>query len=53
MPNAVNEIDFQVNGPAKIIGVGNGNPTSLEADQFIEQIEVIKITHLEEKAIAV
>ncbi|MDY0905038.1 beta-galactosidase GalA [Pedobacter sp. CFBP9032] len=52
VPNAVNEIDFQVNGPAKIIGVGNGNPTSLEADQFIEQIEVIKITHLEEKAIA-
>lgn len=52
VPNAVNEIDFQVNGPAKIIGVGNGNPTSLEADQFIEQIEVIKINHLEEKAIA-
>ena len=52
VPNAVNEIDFQVTGPAKIIGVGNGNPTSLEADQFIEQIEVIKINHLEEKAIA-
>lgn len=52
VPNAVNEIDFQVTGPAKIIGVGNGNPTSLEVDQFIEQIEVIKINHLEEKAIA-
>ncbi|MFW0714324.1 beta-galactosidase GalA [Pedobacter sp. N23S346] len=52
VPTAVNEIDFQVSGPARIIGVGNGNPTSLEADQFIEQIEVIKINHLEEKAIS-
>ncbi|MFD2284963.1 DUF4982 domain-containing protein [Pedobacter petrophilus] len=52
IPDAVNEINFEVNGPAKIIAVGNGNPTSLEADQFIEEIAVIKINNLQEKAIS-
>jgi beta-galactosidase len=52
VPTAVNEINFDITGPGKIIGVGNGNPTSLEPDQFIEQILTIKINNLQEKAIS-
>lgn len=33
VPNAANLIHFDVEGPGEIIGVGNGNPTSLEADR--------------------
>ncbi len=52
VPTAVNEINFEISGAAKIIGVGNGNPTALEADQFIEQIKVVKINNIQEKAIS-
>jgi len=52
VPTALNEINFDITGPGKIIGVGNGNPTSLEPDQFIEQILTIKINNLQEKAIS-
>jgi len=52
VPTAVNEVSFEVSGPAKIIGVGNGNPTSLEADRFIDQIDVIKIDNFKEKVIS-
>lgn len=52
VPTAVNDLDFEISGPAKIIGVGNGNPTSLEPDQFIEHIDVIRINNLKEKAIS-
>jgi beta-galactosidase len=33
VPKADNLIHFDCDGPATIIGVGNGNPTSLEADR--------------------
>src|SRR5690348_4546715 len=33
VPTADNEITFEVDGPAKIIGVGNGDPSSHEADR--------------------
>jgi beta-galactosidase len=33
VPTADNEISFQVSGPGKIIGVGNGDPSSHEADK--------------------
>ncbi|GAC1585268.1 MAG: beta-galactosidase GalA [Sphingomicrobium sp.] len=32
VPTASNPIEFELAGPARIIGVGNGNPTSLEPD---------------------
>lgn len=32
-PMASNEVSFAISGPAKIIGVGNGNPTSHEPDK--------------------
>jgi beta-galactosidase len=38
------EILFTVDGPGKIIGVGNGNPSSTERDKYIDSIAVISIT---------
>jgi beta-galactosidase len=46
---ADNEITFNIEGPAKIIGVGNGDPTSLEKDKFLPIINVVKIENLREK----
>ena len=33
VPVAANEVQFSVTGPAKIIGVGNGDPSSHEPDR--------------------
>jgi beta-galactosidase len=52
VPDAGNEITFSIQGPAKIIGVGNGNPSSLEADKYLETIKVIPIENLKEKYIS-
>ena len=35
VPTAANEIAFEVAGPGRIIGVGNGDPSSHEPDQFM------------------
>jgi beta-galactosidase len=35
VPTAGNAINFDITGPGKIIGVGNGDPASHEPDQFI------------------
>ncbi len=48
VPNAVNEIYFSVTGPGKIIGVGNGNPSSHEPDRYHEIIKISKIKNLKE-----
>lgn len=52
VPTADNEVTFTIQGPGKIIGVGNGNPTSLEADKFLEKISEIKINIEKEKAVS-
>ncbi len=51
VPTAANEISFSIQGPGKIIGVGNGNPTSLEPDQFIETITTVAISRMKEKIV--
>jgi beta-galactosidase len=48
MPIAENEINFTLNGPGKIIGVGNGDPSSHEADRFFETMKTSKIENLKE-----
>ncbi|MEN2401198.1 beta-galactosidase GalA [Flavobacterium sp. MC2016-06] len=48
VPTADNEISFTVKG-GKILGVGNGNPTSLEKDQFLDAIQLVSITNLQEQ----
>ncbi len=37
VPTAANEITFTLSGPGKIIGVGNGDPSSHEPEQFLEK----------------
>ncbi|MBB6131143.1 beta-galactosidase GalA [Mucilaginibacter lappiensis] len=49
VPTADNEIGFSINGPGKIIGVGNGNQTSLEPDQYLERVDIVNIGNLKEK----
>ena len=38
MPTAADEIDFAITGPGKIIGVGNGDPSSHEADKLVDKV---------------
>lgn len=51
VPTSENEVVFTISGPGKIIGVGNGKPTSVEPDQFLENNTVINISNLKEKII--
>ena len=51
VPTADNEITFSLKGGGRIIGVGNGNPTSLEKDKFIETTKLISIDNLQEQAL--
>lgn len=43
VPNVDQEIFFELKGPGKILGVGNGNPSSHEVDRFIPRIEQVFI----------
>ncbi len=44
VPTAGNEITFEIAGPGKIIGIGNGDPSSHEADQFVDKVGSVPIT---------
>jgi beta-galactosidase len=44
VPIADNLVSFTVNGPGKIIGVGNGDPSSHEADKYVESVNAIRIS---------
>ncbi len=46
VPIAGNEISFSLKGPGKIIGVGNGDPSSHESDRYIESVQQLKIENL-------
>ncbi|MBC2606149.1 beta-galactosidase GalA [Pelagicoccus albus] len=43
VPTADDLAFFTIEGPGEIIGVGNGNPSSLEPDQYNESVEKIKV----------
>jgi beta-galactosidase len=49
VPTSNNDITFSITGPGKIIGVGNGDNTSLEPDRFLEKITIAPIENLKEK----
>jgi beta-galactosidase len=51
VPTAGNEITFSLEGPGKIIGVGNGDPSSHEADKFIESVSQLIIENLKTQAV--
>ena len=40
VPVAQNKINFELSGAGKILGVGNGDPSSHEADTFVPQLPV-------------
>lgn len=48
VPIANDEVTFSIEGPGKIIGVGNGDPASHEPDRFIETVSAVKISRLSE-----
>jgi len=50
-PTAGHEILFSLQGPGKIIGVGNGDPSSHEADRYFETIRTVQIENLKEFAV--
>jgi beta-galactosidase len=52
VPTAGNEITFQLEGPGKIIGVGNGNPSSHEPERFLDSVSIAKINELKSSLIA-
>jgi beta-galactosidase len=45
MPTAGNEITFTLQGPGKIIGVGNGDPSSHKPDKYFDQISSVAVGH--------
>lgn len=51
VPTANNLVNFEIEGPAKIIGVGNGDPTCLEPDKYIEKVSSIKIENMKAKVV--
>ncbi len=46
VPTAGNEISFSLQGPGRILGVGNGDPSSHEPDQFLDTIKLEMINDL-------
>jgi beta-galactosidase len=44
VPDANDEIIFTIQGPGKIIGVGNGDPSSLETDKYVDEITLNYVT---------
>ncbi|MFA9390771.1 MAG: beta-galactosidase GalA [Prolixibacteraceae bacterium] len=51
VPTANNLVAFELDGPAKIIGVGNGDPTCLEPDKYIDQVSAIKIENMKARVV--
>lgn len=51
VPTAGNEITFDLQGPGKIIGVGNGDPSSHEPDRFFDHVKQLTIEHLKVKLV--
>ncbi|MBV5314184.1 MAG: DUF4982 domain-containing protein [Prolixibacteraceae bacterium] len=48
VPTANDEVTFNLSGPGKIIGVGNGDPASHEPDKFVETVSSVKISRMQE-----
>jgi beta-galactosidase len=51
VPDAENMVEFEIAGPGKIIGVGNGDPTCLEADQYHESYSLMKPANMKMKQV--
>jgi len=51
VPTASNEIEFSVQGPGRIIGVGNGDPSSHEPDRYCENVTQVAIENLKARLV--
>ncbi|HLP15594.1 MAG TPA: beta-galactosidase GalA [Bacteroidota bacterium] len=51
VPTDNHQLTFSLEGPGKILGVGNGDPSSHEPDRFIEQYSSAQITDLKELSV--
>jgi beta-galactosidase len=51
IPTAGNLVSFSVTGPGRIIGVGNGDPSSQEPDKFLESVRSELVTGWRTRAI--
>ncbi|HEX3798294.1 MAG TPA: beta-galactosidase GalA [Verrucomicrobiae bacterium] len=51
VPNATNEITFSITGPGRIIGVGNGDPSSHEPDKFVETTSALPLENWRMKTV--
>ncbi|HJT23075.1 MAG TPA: beta-galactosidase GalA [bacterium] len=49
VPTAANEIHFSLEGPGRIIGVGNGDPVCHEPDRYFDTVTQIPIRNLKMK----
>jgi len=49
VPTAANEIEFTLEGPGKIIGVGNGDPSCHEPDRYVDTVSQVKIANAKMK----
>jgi beta-galactosidase len=43
VPTAGNRVTFAVRGPGRIIGVGNGDPSCLEPDVYVESVQILPL----------
>ncbi|MEI7984503.1 MAG: beta-galactosidase GalA [Armatimonadota bacterium] len=44
VPTASEKIEFEIEGPGKILGVGNGDPTCLEQDTYVPSILTLDLS---------
>jgi beta-galactosidase len=51
VPTAANRVTFSVRGPGRIIGVGNGDPGSHEADRYVESVSLVSVPNWRVKAV--
>ena len=51
LPTAANGFTFELEGPGRIIGVGNGNPVSLEPERFIPSVHAVQPFLIKEKSL--
>jgi beta-galactosidase len=51
VPTANNVITFEITGPGKIIGVGNGDPSSPEPDRYVESVSSLPLTNWRMKVV--
>jgi len=51
VPTAADEIAFGLDGPGRIIGVGNGDAASHEPDRFVDRVQLVRIGQLKMQAV--